>query len=369
MVNTVINPDISIASPNPLNMVRKPGMDERYKKVLNHDGMPSSFFDDAKKVKKKIILLIDEDPQSVQQMNECLLYADRNYEIVNAINMSLAGKLIDSVQPDVIMMNWSAADINGPRLVRTMKANPLSRDIPVIVFTRGKASVAEIDAMLSAGAIDCQEKPADKAALTLRVKALIRQADSLNEIKRREERIRQKTEKLTENLKRLQAEVEFKERESSNRLELLIHSKGVNDKLLDKLHDLRPHLNTEGKTKLRYISMQLKWELDDEEKFNLEKKFDESNYYFYSCLEKACPELTKNEKRLCAYFKGDHTPSEIARITHKSLNCINVAFARIRAKLKLQNKKDLKEFLSNLDSTCITYTISKSRITEEFEVV
>ncbi len=365
MVNTILNPDISIAS-NPVSLLRKPGIADKHK-ILTHDGMPAPLAGAVKKAKKKIILLVDEEPVSVQQMNECLLYADRNYEIINSINANLAGKLVESVNPDIIMMNWNAPDPNGVKLVKQLKANPLTKEIPVVVFSRNKTSVADVDAMLSAGALDCQEKPADKATLTIRVKALIRQVDSLNEIKKREERIRERTERLAENLKRLQAEVDFKERESSNRLELLIHSKGVNDKLLDKLHDLRPHLNTEGKTKLRYISMQLKWELDDEEKFNLEKKFDESNYYFYNCLEKACPELTKNEKRLCAYFKGDHTPSEIARITHKSLNCINVAFARIRSKLKLRNKKDLKEFLSSMDSTSITYTISKSRIMEEIE--
>lgn len=367
MVNTIINSDISITSPGPMNLLRKPGLEDKHK-ILNHDGIPPSYTGTVTKSKKKIILLVDEDPQSVQQMNECLLYADKNYEIINSINANLTGKLIESVKPDLIMINWNAPDKNGLKLVKNLKNNPLTKEIPIVVFTPEKASIADVDAMLSAGVIDCQVKPSDKAALSLRVKALIKQADSINEIKKREERIRQKTERLTENLKRLQAEVDFKDRESSNRLELLIHSKGVNDKLLDKLHDLRPHLNTEGKTKLRYISMQLKWELDDEEKFNLENKFDESNYYFYSCLEKACPELTKNEKRLCAYFKGDHTPSEIARITHKSLNCINVAFARIRAKLKLQNKKDLKEFLTGLDSTCITYTISKSRIMEEIDM-
>ena len=81
---------------------------------------------------------------------------------------------------------------------------------------------------------------------------------------------------------------------------------------------------------------------------NIERKFDEINAGLYAMLEKSCPEITKNEKRLCAYLKMDHRASDIAKTLNKSLNSINVGFARLRIKLRLPNTKDLRTYLNEL---------------------
>jgi len=127
------------------------------------------------------------------------------------------------------------------------------------------------------------------------------------------------------------------------------NSRNVKEKLVAGINKLHPYLTLEGKSKLFALLKQLKWEVNEEIDLGIEKRFDETNAVFYSVLEKKCPEITKNEKRLCAHLKMNHRPSDIAKITNKSLNSINVALSRLRAKLQLPKTKDLQAYLNEFD--------------------
>jgi len=49
-------------------------------------------------------------------------------------------------------------------------------------------------------------------------------------------------------------------------------------------------------------------------------------------------------------LKRNHGASDIAKLTNKSLNSINIAFARLRANLQLPSSKDLRTFLIEMIS-------------------
>lgn len=297
---------------------------------------------------KKIILLVDDEPTTIQLINKCLADTEGDYEIISATDARRACELTESIMPDLIITEWRMSRINGVDMIKQLKSNPATRDIPVLVFSASKTTVKDIKTILSAGAVDCFSKSINERELSVRISVILRQNEAFKSLKNREEKLKLEMEKLVNSVAGLEEKVENNEREAGARLELLIHSMGVKDKLLEKIADLRPYLNAEGKTKLSYIAKQIKWELNEEKQFNLEKRFDESNYVLYNLLDQECGELTKNEKRLCAYFKSDHSASEIAKITHKSSNSINVAFARIRSKLGIPSNKELKDYLYNL---------------------
>jgi DNA-binding CsgD family transcriptional regulator len=122
----------------------------------------------------------------------------------------------------------------------------------------------------------------------------------------------------------------------------------VKDKMLESVNKLVPYLNMEGRSKLNTMVKQLRWELNDEANINFVRAFDDLNSKFYANLEQTCSLITRGEKRLCAFVVKGHSSSEIARITRKSQNSINVAFSRLRAKLGLSNSKDLRSFLERL---------------------
>lgn len=342
MTNSTIEP--STKEPTLDNVLAKSRIEKRkngnsYKWTLASSGTAS----------KKVILLINEKPATIELINKCLSdSADNHYEIINATNIKIADEIAESVKPDLIISDWKIDEFSGFELVQMLKTSEATKDIPLLMFSSTRASYKEIGAVLSGGAIDCLKKTVEEKELKVRISAVLRQTELLKNFKEREERIRREREQLSQSLEKLKMRVDTEQRESTTRLELLIHSMGVKDKLLDRIHDLRPYLNAEGKTKLTYIAKQLKWELSEEKQFNLEQRFDEKNYELYNLLDKECSELTKNEKRLCAYFNADHSATEIARITHKSSNSINVAFARIRTKLNISTNKELKVYLANL---------------------
>lgn len=69
---------------------------------------------------------------------------------------------------------------------------------------------------------------------------------------------------------------------------------------------------------------------------------------FYAKLEAQFPNLTLNERRLCALLRLNLTTKDISSITHQSAHSIDIARARLRKKLGLSNVKvPLYNFLSN----------------------
>ena len=80
-----------------------------------------------------------------------------------------------------------------------------------------------------------------------------------------------------------------------------------------------------------------------------EFRFQQIHSGFYDRLTKACPELSLNERRLCAFLKLDMTTKEISDITGQSIRAVNMARTRMRKKLELTNTDTgLYEFLSKL---------------------
>ena len=74
------------------------------------------------------------------------------------------------------------------------------------------------------------------------------------------------------------------------------------------------------------------------------------NNDFYSRLLKDFPNLTLNERRLCAFLKMNMTTKDIAEITRQSISGINKARTRLRNKLGITGDGvSIQEFLSKYD--------------------
>ena len=79
-----------------------------------------------------------------------------------------------------------------------------------------------------------------------------------------------------------------------------------------------------------------------------EMHFKEVHVDFYKTLNERFPDLTVNEKRLCAFLKLHLTTKEIAAITHQSAKSINMARFRLRKKLGMESEEDLVGFITSL---------------------
>ena len=80
-----------------------------------------------------------------------------------------------------------------------------------------------------------------------------------------------------------------------------------------------------------------------------EKRFEEVHTGFYKKLNYRFPNLTTNDKRLCAFLRMNMTTKEIANITKQTPNSIEVGRTRLRKKLNISNKDiSISAFLNRI---------------------
>jgi DNA-binding CsgD family transcriptional regulator len=79
-----------------------------------------------------------------------------------------------------------------------------------------------------------------------------------------------------------------------------------------------------------------------------EIRFHQVHQDFYKKLSEKIPNLTPNEKRLCAFLRLNMTTKEIAGITFQSIKSIQVARTRMRKKMDIERDENLISFLQDL---------------------
>lgn len=116
------------------------------------------------------ILVVDDDIDSLKLIG--LMLQRNGYEVVaaNAGNQALSKAL--SEHPDLIILDVMMPDMNGYEVCRKLRANPETKEIPIIMFT-AKTMIDDKVAGFEAGADDYLTKPTHPAELASRVKAML----------------------------------------------------------------------------------------------------------------------------------------------------------------------------------------------------
>ena len=107
------------------------------------------------------LLIVDADPLSVRLLQATL--AHEAYEIDAAGSGQAALSKIKSQLPAVLLLELALPDMNGIDLITTLKAEPSTRDIVVIVVTSRNGHETEAN-VLRAGAAAYVRKPIDPIA-------------------------------------------------------------------------------------------------------------------------------------------------------------------------------------------------------------
>jgi CheY-like chemotaxis protein len=112
-------------------------------------------------------ILIVEDSAFEQRMLVDLL-SDMPYRVSVAFNGAEGYRLAQASPPDLILLDVRMPDMDGYACCRLLKANPATRDIPVI-FVSGTESVEDRVLGLSIGGVDFVSKPFTPAELAARI--------------------------------------------------------------------------------------------------------------------------------------------------------------------------------------------------------
>ena len=94
------------------------------------------------------------------------------YEIVSAPDGAAGIAMATAERPDLILMDLNLPEIDGWEATRRLKADPATRDIPIIALT-AHAMAGEREKALATGCDEFETKPIDFDRLLPKVERLI----------------------------------------------------------------------------------------------------------------------------------------------------------------------------------------------------
>ena len=121
---------------------------------------------------KSIILIVDDDISNIEGVRDVLRIS--GYEVIVANSASEGMEILNTIKPDVILLDIMMPQIDGLMFCKTLKSNPVYSDIPIIIIT-GDNSIDNIDKAHLAGASDFVKKPFSPLELETRIKIQIQQ--------------------------------------------------------------------------------------------------------------------------------------------------------------------------------------------------
>lgn len=90
----------------------------------------------------KTVLVVD-DEFGIAEVLEAIL-TDEGYRVVTAINGQQGLARLAEARPDIVLLDFMMPVLDGPGMLRTMKADPAYRDLPVVMMSSlGEVAVAE----------------------------------------------------------------------------------------------------------------------------------------------------------------------------------------------------------------------------------
>jgi two-component system KDP operon response regulator KdpE len=118
-------------------------------------------------VNRQKILIVDDEPFNVDYLLQEL--EDLNCQLLTASNGREALDKIRSEQPDLVLLDLMMPVLDGFAVLAQVKADPMLRDIPIIVTSAANNSRSIVRG-IKQGAEDYLTKPLDERLLIQKVK-------------------------------------------------------------------------------------------------------------------------------------------------------------------------------------------------------
>lgn len=124
-------------------------------------------------------ILVVEDEMPIREMI-CMVLEQNGYEPIEADDYPSALKKIAIPYPDLILLDWMLPGGSGLQLLKHLKKESLTKDIPVLMLTARSGEDDRV-AGLETGADDYIIKPFSPKELIARIKAVMRRTSTSGE--------------------------------------------------------------------------------------------------------------------------------------------------------------------------------------------
>ena len=120
-------------------------------------------------------ILIVDDENAIREMIKVALEL-AGFKCIEAASAVKAMPLIVDERPDLILLDWMMPEVSGIELLRRLRRDELTKEIPIILLT-AKAEEQNTVQALDSGADDYMTKPFRPQELTARIKSLLRRTE------------------------------------------------------------------------------------------------------------------------------------------------------------------------------------------------
>ena len=133
------------------------------------------------KVAQSNVLVVDDNAQNLELL---VAYLDGvACEVHTAVDGVDALEKVAEVRPDLILLDIMMPRMSGFEVCRKLRADPQTRDIPIIMVT-ALNELGDIERGVESGTDDFITKPVNRLELVTRVKSLLRVRHLQNELDR-----------------------------------------------------------------------------------------------------------------------------------------------------------------------------------------
>lgn len=270
------------------------------------------------------VLVIDDEESNLRSVTQLL--RTNNFATTIHLDPRMALKLALQKQPDVIITDWDMPHLDGIEVIKQLKSNEYTKNIPVIMATGVNTDSQHLELALEAGAIDYIRKPFDKIELLARTRSALALSQS------HQRAITAKTNELMAKKKAL----------VSSQMQL-----GVANDLLLKVKNLLTA--NEAKKALKLIDINMRSNQKVLEGFL--EQFEQLEHGFFERVEthlQAGVQLSFMEKRWLALERMEMTAKEQAIVMSVSQEYVHVVRSKIKAKMLIDKQEKLGSFVRRI---------------------
>jgi CheY-like chemotaxis protein/DNA-binding CsgD family transcriptional regulator len=267
------------------------------------------------------LLVVDDRIDSLQIIVNYLRSFDTRFNILQSNSSIKAFEIAQKALPDLIITDWDMPQMDGIELLKQLKANNSTKDIPVIISTGVMITSMNLKVALEAGAFDYIRKPIDPIELQARIHSAIvvtqyhRQA------------------------------IDAKNHELAENAVAKVKNKEFYQQIRQMLTQLKTTLQLNNDNDINQIIQLIDSQIHTTNLDKFEMSFNAVHPSFLSNLSIKHPDLTSAEIKLCTYIRLGMSIKDVASVLFQNPDSIKVARSRLRKSLNLDTEQNLEAYL------------------------